>query len=158
MKILSLVLLLSVVTFLGSPEEVWAATGVKSYREWKNEQIQHVKIRIGSARNALRGRKHDPNLKRHAGLEGRDSETSRLENQLRNQEMELQFAQELTVSDYFAGYLAKMSDRKAAYKQVAGKLSPEEVAELMTAYANSVFGTQNGTLPASAQRLTGDPK
>lgn len=158
MKILTLVLLVSAVAFLGSPDDVWAAGSVKSYREWKSEQIQHVKVRIGSAKTLLRGRKSDPNLKRTAGLEGRDQETLRLENQLRNQEMELQYAQELTVSDYFAGYLAKMGDRKTAYKQVASKLSPDEVAELMNAYANSVFGTQSGTLPASAQRLTADPK
>jgi hypothetical protein len=50
--------------------------------------------------------------------------------------------------------LTKVPDKKAAFKEVAGKLSPEEVAELMNAYANSVFGAAASDLPASATNTT----
>ncbi|HRO67704.1 MAG TPA: hypothetical protein PL182_09085, partial [Pseudobdellovibrionaceae bacterium] len=85
-------------------------------------------------------RKRDPNVRKKAGLEGQDLEATRLLTQIRNDEMELEMALELTVSDYFAGYLTKLSN-KNVYKEVAGRLTPDEVAELMAAYANSVFGT-----------------
>lgn len=83
-------------------------------------------------------------------------ESQRLEIQVRNEQNALETARELTVSDYFAGYLIGLRDKNTAFKEVAGRLSPEEVAELMAAYANSVFGTQTGTLPASANNLGRD--
>jgi hypothetical protein len=54
------------------------------------------------------------------------------------------------------GYLTKIHDKKSAFKEVAGKLSPEEVAELMNAYANSVFGAHSSDLPASATNTAKD--
>ncbi|HEY1079089.1 MAG TPA: hypothetical protein VGE46_03295, partial [Bdellovibrio sp.] len=68
----------------------------------------------------------------------------------------LELAKDLSVTDYFVGYLTKIQDKKSAFNEVAGKLSAEEVAELMTAYANSVFGAQAGDLPASATNVGKD--
>ena len=65
-------------------------------------------------------------------------------------------AKDLSVTDYFVGYLTKMQDKKAAFNEVAGKLTAEEVAELMSAYANSVFGAHNPEMPPSASNISAD--
>ena len=59
---------------------------------------------------------------------------------------------ELTVADYFAGYLTKQRNQAQAIKEVAGRLSPDEVAELMTIYANSVFGSHSLAAPKSGEK------
>ncbi len=56
-------------------------------------------------------------------------------------------AKDLTVADYFAGYLTKQKNQAQAIKEVSGRLSADEVAELMTIYANSVFGTHAPSTP-----------
>ncbi len=58
-----------------------------------------------------------------------------------------EMAKDLTVADYFAGYLTKQKDQAQAIKEVSGRLSPDEVAELMTIYANSVFGSRTSNAP-----------
>lgn len=131
-----------------------AATAIKSYREWKTSRISEAATRLESAKRGLEARTKDPNLAKTKSLEGRDTEVARLETLIRHEQMALENAQDLSVSDYFAGYLTKLSDKNAAFKEVAGKLSAEEVAELMSAYANSVFDTQTGRLPPSAHNLS----
>ncbi len=61
-------------------------------------------------------------------------------------------ADELTVADYFAGYLTKQRNQAQAIKEVSGRLSPDEVAELMTIYANSVFGSHSMAAPKSGDK------
>lgn len=124
------------------PSSAGPAPGIKSYREWKTDRVTESQGRLEQLRLRLEARKGDPNLPKPQGqgTEGRDPETSRLEGQIRQEIAALETARELTVSDYFAGYLTKMADKRSAFKEAAGKLSPEEVAELMAAYANSVFG------------------
>lgn len=152
-----LLLLIATVALMAMPEQVWAQNKIKSYREWKTDKVQEVETRVLGLKSRLSQRKGDPNLARAAGAtEGKDLESQRLEIQIRNEQMSLEMAKELTVSDYFAGYLTRVSDKSSAFKEVAGKLSAEEVAELMTAYADSVFGTQSGSLPASAQNIAPD--
>ncbi len=58
-----------------------------------------------------------------------------------------EMAKDLTVADYFAGYLTKQKNQVQAIKEVSGRLSADEVAELMTIYANSVFGTHSPSTP-----------
>jgi hypothetical protein len=61
-----------------------------------------------------------------------------------------EMAKELTVADYFAGYLTKQRDQAQAIKDVSARLSADEVAELMTIYANSVFGSHSPQVPYQA--------
>ncbi len=61
-------------------------------------------------------------------------------------------AEELTVADYFAGYLTKQRNQAQAIKEVSGRLSPDEVAELMTIYANSVFGSHSSGNPTPGEK------
>lgn len=147
---------------------VHASVGVKSYREWKTEKVSQASVRVSSLKAQLDNNKKapgiDPNLamnrtKAHLeGTPGKDIANDRLERMLRAEQYDLDLAKDLSVTDYFVGYLTKVQDKKAAFQEVAGKLSPEEVAELMTAYANSVFGAHQSDLPASASNLPKDVK
>ena len=157
MRPLILTLIFGMMTLLMAPGAVWANAGaVKSYREWKRAKVVDAQNRLEGRKHSLGLHKRDPNVRKKAGFEGRDPESARLLSQIHNDEMELEMALELTVSDYFAGYLTKLSN-KNVYKDVAGRLSADEVAELMAAYADSVFGTQEiAPLPASALNMGSD--
>jgi len=136
-----------------------ANTGVKSYREWKTEKVSQASVRVNTVKARL-----DPNLalnRTKGQVEGtltKDLATDKLERMLRAEQYDLDLAKDLSVTDYFVGYLTKVQDKKAAFQEVAGKLSPEEVAELMTAYANSVFGAHQSDLPASASNVSKEIK
>lgn len=103
------------------------ATSVKSYREWKTSMVDAAELRVQKIKNSLEqqrqvsGANLDPNLK----------------NQLSKEQLQATLASELTINDYFVGYLNKQTNLNQAIKGVAGKLNDEEVAELMSAYAYS---------------------
>lgn len=137
---------------------------VKSYREWKTEKVQMAQSKVTTLKTQVEARKSqrttaagvDPNLAKKSSTEAalpQNISTEKLEKQLRMEQYALEVAQDLSVTDYFVGYITKIKDKKAAFNEVAGKLTPEEVAELMTAYANSVFGTQASDLPVSATNV-----
>ncbi|WII73892.1 hypothetical protein QJS83_08390 [Bdellovibrio sp. 22V] len=145
-----------------------AGAGVKSYREWKGEKVTFSQVRINSLKAQIDSKKQvrqmaqgmDPNLAHKSHLEAvasQDISVEKLERELREELYDLEVAKDLSVTDYFVGYLTKVQDKKSAFNEVAGKLTPEEVAELMTAYANSVFGAQTSDLPASAANVGKDP-
>lgn len=142
-------------------------SGVKSYREWKAERVHYAQYRVAQVMTQLETRKMsrltasgtDPNLTQGAALEAvpaHDISLERLERQLRDEKYSLEVAKELSVTDYFVGYLTKVQDKKSAFQEVAGKLTAEEIAELMNAYANSVFGGHASDLPPSAINFSKD--
>lgn len=141
---------------------------VKSYREWKVERVQLAQVKVTAIKAQIDAKKSsrtaaigvDPNIANSSTLEagiGQDLSIEKLERQLRMEQYDLEVAKDLSVTDYFVGYLTKVQDKKAAFNEVAGKLTPEEVAELMTAYANSVFGAQAADLPISATNVGKEP-
>lgn len=152
-----------------APTRVMAPTAVstasshqfKSYREWKMDQVQEAQGKVSSIKTILDQKKQtrqlaqgtDPNL---AMRKGGSEADANLEKQLQQELFDLEVAKDLSVTDYFVGYLTKVNDKKSAINEVAGKLSPEEVAELMTAYANSVFGSHVSDLPTSASNVSKD--
>lgn len=133
-----------------SESEIESALKPKSFREWKNERIQASKSRVDSLKSKVESLKSA--AKTEAGL-GKELQIDKLVSQLDQAQFSLDLAQELSVTDYFVGYLTKMDDRKAAISSVAGKLTPEEVAELMNAYANSFFGSQGGAAAGSEAKV-----
>ncbi|UXR65649.1 hypothetical protein EZJ49_05210 [Bdellovibrio bacteriovorus] len=144
-----------------------AGADVKSYREWKTERVQTAQNKVMTLKAQIDLKKSgrslangtDPNMLHRGGLEAvstQDMSVEKLERELREEAYDLEVAKDLSVTDYFVGYLTKVQDKKTAFNEVAGKLSPEEVAELMTAYANSVFGAHSADLPVSANNLSKD--
>jgi len=132
----------------------------KSFREWKSEQVHDALSRVTATKTKIQlAKSKDPNLARRkaGGLEAiSGTNTENLETQLQQDQSILEMAKDLSVTDYFVGYLIKIQNKKAAYNEVAGKLTSEEVAELMTAYANSVFGSHTSELAPSATDLSSD--
>ena len=138
-------------------------TTYKSFREWKNQRIQDTQSRILVIRTQIDSRKiargTDPNLAMgRKAIEAGEPGADRLERQLRQEQYDLETAKDLSVTDYFVGYLTKVQDKKSAIQDVASKLTPDEVAELMMAYANSVFGAHSSDLPASASNFGKEAK
>lgn len=126
---------------------------VKSYREWKSEKVQEALVKVTSTKTQIElAKSKDPNMAHRKSATEAVSGVSleKLEDQLSTDQNALDLARDLSVTDYFAGYLSKLPDKKAAFSEVAGKLTPDEVAELMAAYANSVFGTHAADMPPSA--------
>ena len=103
---------------------------VKSFREWRD-----LKIRLIQAKIDL--------LQSQPGTG----------TQLRKESYSLDMAKELTMTDYFAAYLNKLSNKAEAFRIIAEKMSPEEVADLMNAYASSMFTSHGSQGPSQGLNL-----
>lgn len=124
-----------------NPNHVYAAASsiapIKSYREWKLMMINESEGRLKSLKETVtRTKGSAASSATEAGL------SSTLQNMLDKEELQLSLAQDLTISDYFVGYLTKQKSISAAIKEVSGRLSAEEVAELMTSYADNFFSSK----------------
>ena len=117
----------------------------KSFHEWKTGMISLADSRAKQAQDAIMVKQRtsasaDPNAALKSGSEaGVSTQIHEMQNQLEKEQYQLSIAKELTISDYFVGYLTKQKDLTAAINEVSGRLTPEEVAELMSAYANNFF-------------------
>lgn len=114
-----------------------AESAFLSYKEWKNSKIQTVEGRIRQleAKSLAAQSGADPNMKIESNLTVEARLSTTLGKQIDSEMTNLNLAQDLTIADYFVGYLTKQSSPELAIKEVAAKLSTEEVAELMAAYA-----------------------
>jgi hypothetical protein len=136
--------------------EAPVAPKAKSYREWKSEKVQEAISRVTQTKTQIEvAKSKDPNLVRRTKTEARSGvDLEKLESQLQEDQSDLDMAKDLSVTDYFVGYLTKVQNKKAAFTEVAGKLTAEEVAELMSAYANSVFGSHPPEMAPSANNVS----
>lgn len=142
-----LILLMLMGLIMGSPVRALTPKkhvddGVKSYHEWKDAKIHLSESRI----KTLKKISSDPNLKIKSNSEAGLSE------ELAQEILNLSISRDLTISDYFVGYLTQQSSLNTAVKDVAGRLSQEEVAELMMAYAEHFFQTRPSTALRAAPR------
>lgn len=129
------------------PPNQTVSSGVLSYREWKNSKIHDAQMKIKSIKEKLGS---DPNsLIKNSGTE------AGLGKELEREILTLSLTQDLTISDYFVGYLTRQASLDSAIKDVAVKLSADEVAELMAAYAENFFQVKSQSLkPNSATDLS----
>lgn len=111
-------------------------TQVKSYREWKQGMVTDAEGRLKNLKEALLRSRGLSLSATEAGL------STSLQRMLDKEELQYSMAQDLTISDYFVGYLTKQKALNQAIKEVSIKLSAEEVAELMTAYADNFFSSK----------------
>lgn len=122
----------------------------KSFHEWKNSMVSSAETKARQTQDAIMLKQRssasttDPNLAGGKGTSegGLSSQLQQMQFQLEKDEYQVSIAKELTISDYFVGYLTKQKDLKAAISDVSGRLTPEEVAELMSAYATNFFSSQ----------------
>lgn len=122
-----------------------------SFREWKQSRMDHIqgkienlRLQIGQQKRQISG---DPNLKSAGTTEA--GMPKELQAELETEQQALALTRELTISDYFVGYLTKQPSVEGAIKQVAGRLTPDEVAELMTAYAHQFVRKAPGSRKVS---------
>ncbi len=118
----------------------------KSYKEWKIEKILVIEKRLLAYNKKLSAMKprfnlQDPNIVFHKGSEAQSSEIKKLEKQISEETRDLEITRDLTVSDYFVGYLSRIDNKKDAMKKLAARLKPDEVAEFMNAYADFILGS-----------------
>lgn len=122
---------------------------VKSYKEWKNEKVQIAIKKVTITKAQIEYRKLNKQfLQKDEPVNVKDPETDRLEVQLKNDLYSLEVAQELSVTDYFAIYLTKQDNKPDAYKEAAEKMTPDEVGQLIKAYADSMFSANGNATPA----------
>lgn len=142
----------TVPSFAGtSAQESPTANSALSFREWKQSRLNHIEAKIESLRQQIGQQKRqisgDPNLKAAGATEA--GMPTGLQAELEAEQQALVLTRELTISDYFVGYLTKQSSVDGAIKQVAGRLTPDEVAELMSAYANQFVRKTPGSRKVS---------
>ena len=126
------------------------ANTVKSFREWKNEKVQLAIKKVTITKAQIEYRKLNKQfLQKSEPVAVKDPEADRLEGLLKNDMYSLEVAQELSVTDYFAIYLTKQENKPDAYKEAAAKMTPDEVSQLIKAYADSMFSTNSPTPPAA---------
>lgn len=124
-------------------------SGVMSYREWKISKIHQSESRL----KELKAKTKDPNLAQKIGAEA--GLTEELQSEIEFENTNLSLSKDLTISDYFVGYLTQQGSLNAAVKDVAGRLSPPEVAELMLAYAEHFSRLQPSTVKLAPRAETG---
>ncbi|MBC7740689.1 MAG: hypothetical protein H7061_00730 [Bdellovibrionaceae bacterium] len=127
----------------GSPNTLAAINSplstTKSYREWKQYMVADAELRLRVTKDAMIGKsKAAPANTIDSVL---NNELKNLQNQFDKEKLQLSMTHDLTISDYFVGYLTKQKHLANAIKEVSGRLSAEEVAELMGAYANNFFSS-----------------
>ena len=146
------------VTSAGPSKEI-TSYQFKSFREWKNGMISVAEAQLKQSKNAVALKQRitasmtDPNLRQKSILEsGLNLQLQELLKQAEKDQYQLSITKELTISDYFVGYLTKQNDMKAAINEVSGRLTAEEIAELMAAYANNFFSSRpsSGMAPTRA--------
>jgi hypothetical protein len=125
---------------------------IQSFREWKFAKISEAENKIKIIKSKMTD--GDPNMvfapaksmNVEAGLH------SDLLQQLEKEELNLSNLKDLGISDYYVGYLLKQGSLDDAINSVSGKLTPEDVAELMRAYAEQ-FSASARRQPKTATRL-----
>lgn len=109
-----------------------AAPSILSFKEWKVSKVSEAKTKYSKLETEYLTKKN---------TNPRDRNLKLIYSDLRSYKAHIDEASELSVSDYFVGYLSKVRDQKKAFKLAAEKLDSSEVAELMTAYADSLLET-----------------
>ncbi|MCC2680012.1 MAG: hypothetical protein K0R29_2588 [Pseudobdellovibrio sp.] len=142
------IVLFTAVISLGSLAH--ADRNIQSFREWKTSKISEAEVKIKIIKDKIGA--GDPNYnwnptdKMEAGVH------SSLIVQLEKEELNLSNLKDLGISDYYVGYLLKQSSLDDAIHSVSGKLTAEDIAELMRAYAEQ-FSTPVKQQSKSASRL-----
>lgn len=112
------------------------AAQIKSYREWKSSMISEAEARVKTLKENVNKSRASASQLTEAGL---NQNLQNMQNMLDKEQFQYSLAQDLTITDYFVGYLTKQKSVSLTIKEVSGRLSAEEVAELMTAYADNFF-------------------
>lgn len=124
-----------------------AAAAALSFQEWKTARVEEAKSALDRLQMDLQIERipsPTPTQQSASGIAGhnypqentapiRQARTSRADQRLQQAQLNFEISQELGVSDYFALYLAQLTDRNAL-AEATKKFSPNEVLELALLY------------------------
>lgn len=116
------------------------APAIQSFKEWRNGKQAEVRVRYNKLESEYIAKK---------SANPKDKALKVIYGDLKNTKSHLDEINDLTVSDYFVGYLSRFKDQKSTFQAVAAKLDSAEVAELMTAYADSLLKTSGEGISTS---------
>lgn len=116
------------------------SNAVLSFKEWKNDKSAQARARYLQLETEYISKK---------AANPKDMNLKSLYNSLKNTKSRIDDVNELTVSDYFVGYLSDFKDQKKAFTEAATKLDAAEVAALMETYAESLLKTSGEGISTS---------
>lgn len=133
-------------SFLGQASAMTST--VKSFETWKSEKIAQAQEQVKATKQQLilQGqRQADKN---------RDQTLRSLYSQLNQDEWNLEVTKDLAVTDYIALYLSQQTS-ETRHLEAAGRLTIQEVAEVIEAYSRAIGVLQNDKPAAPTLRSAG---
>lgn len=117
---------------------------IKPFKDWKSEKIQQIQSRVQAYRtqvDALKAKKAQEVSAAHKHPEirakltpGLDQSIQYYEKQVDEEQWNLEVAQDLSITDYVALYLA-LQPVKNRFQLAASQMAPADIAELLEAYS-----------------------
>ena len=122
----------------------WGAEpSVMSFKEWKSEKISTVRSRYNLLESQYLSKK---------SANPKDSSLKALYDELKLSKSYETELQDLSVTDYFVGYLSQYKSKKGVFQGAVNRLDSSEIAELMAAYANSLLKTSGEGISTSSEQ------
>lgn len=119
-----------------------AGAEVLSFKEWKTEKTMDVRQQYSTLEDQYMAKKT---------ANPKDKSLGTLYRELKSSKLHLDELQDLSVTDYFISYLSQYKDKKTIFQSALTKLEPQEISELMGAYANSLLKTSGEGLSTAAE-------
>jgi len=133
---LILVLIVSIGAF--SAQEL----SILSFQDWKAQKIKAAQTQYSTLElNYLTKKKSSP----------KDPALRGLYTELKDAKSSVSDLNELSVTDYFIGYLSQYKSNKAVFQTALDKLAPQEMSELMVAYADSLLKTSGNGISTATE-------
>lgn len=151
--LLQRILAAAVVLFMGATGVVASAAAVArapgvqviSFRDWKNEKIQHATSKVDQETRRLEQLKAQRSKSAINAVE-----IVRAEQSLAQEQWNLEAAQDLTVTDYAVLYLSGCPVG-TKFTEAASKMTSDEMGQLIEAYVRTSGGVLGGTLGGDAK-------
>ncbi len=144
MKLWSLFLFCSLISCFAFSAEL----SVLSFNDWKSNKVQAAQTQYLALESEYLAKKKQNSA---------DSQLIKLYKELKDSKSNVNELSDLSVTDYFIGYLSQFKAKKLAFQSAVTKLGPTEVSELMEAYANSLLKTSGDGLSTAAGNSTDVP-
>lgn len=125
-----------------------AELSVLSFNDWKSNKVQAAQTQYSALESEYLAKKKQNSA---------DSQLIKLYKELKDSKSNVNELSDLSVTDYFIGYLSQFKAKKLAFQSAVTKLGPTEVSELMEAYANSLLKTSGDGLSTAAGNSTDVP-
>lgn len=113
------------------------------YQTWKQLQVEESKKGLEKLQALAPGL-----AKLSAGEIAKNPKLQRLDQRVRQTQLNLEVAQELSLNDYFLIYLSQFKS-KDLLAEAAKHLTPEELGELLLAYQHNILRADQVDAPAN---------